>query len=406
MENESGISFNRGCAGVLIVGLIVLILVFSGVGSLLRNMFASAPPIAPPAGDASTGAQAIEQPPLVASPVVPELSQEQRQALIQDVSRRIQIRTNLDDGSQPFAFVLELQTGVPIRSIALNPDESMLATGLENGLIVLWSLSTLNSNGQVPVQILTDHVGAVSSLAFDWQNGQRLASASADSTIKIWDIVSGRAVTTLAGHRDKVSTVAFIPNNPILASGSADSTIKLWDVNSGLELATMQGHTGEVYSLSVEPSAARMVSGGADNQIILWDLATQRSIVNLGGHTDWVSSLAYLPSGGQVASVSYDKTARIWTLNPPQAVQLPLDPPPSSALFSVSVHPSSRLLAIAASDNNLYIWNIENATQLPLSDQTLTSITAVAFSARGNLLAAGTATGAAKLWRVRPELIN
>ncbi|MEZ4656369.1 MAG: hypothetical protein R2911_02245 [Caldilineaceae bacterium] len=59
--------------------------------------------------------------------------------------------------------------------------------------------------------------------------------------------------------------------------------------------------------------------------------------------------------GNQFASVSYDKTARIWTLTPPQAVQLLLEPAPSSALVSVAVHPSGKLLAVAASDNNIYL---------------------------------------------------
>ncbi|MEZ4656368.1 MAG: WD40 repeat domain-containing protein [Caldilineaceae bacterium] len=281
MDNEGGISFNQTCAGGLIIGMIVLILIFSGLGSFLRNLLtpASLPTLAA-AASATPAQSSADQSDSAQSPVVPDMRADQRQALIQLVSRNIQIHTNPDDGSQPLAFVMEAQTGASIRSMAINQDESLLAVGLDNGAIVVWTLSNLEGNGQVAVQILVEHIGAVSSLAFDPQNSQRLASASADTTIKLWDVSAGHSVATLIGHTDQVFALAYIPNNPILASSSADSTIKLWDVDTGQELTTMQGHSGQVFSLAVDSSASRMISGGADNQIIVWDLATQRSIMN------------------------------------------------------------------------------------------------------------------------------
>ena len=138
----------------------------------------------------------------------------------------------------------------------------------------------------------------------------------------------------------------------------------------------------------------------------MWDLATQRSVVNLAGHNDWVSDLTFLPTGEQLASVSYDKTARIWTLTPPQAVQLSLKPAPTSALVSISAHPSGNLLALAASDNNIYLWNIGAAVEMVLPDQTLTGVTAVKFSPPGHFLAASSQTGAIRLWQVHAELFN
>ena len=406
MDTEGGISFNQTCAGGLIIGLILLILFFSGLGTFLRTIFTSiaTPPLATVSPTPTQPADA--QPASDPLPTVPALSIDQRQTLIQNVSRNIQIRTNPDNNSQPLAFVLEAQTGVPVRSIALNQDESLLATGLDNGVIVVWGLSNLNSSGEVAVQILAEHTGAVSALAFDWRNSRRLASGSADATIKLWDIDAGHSVTTLVGHTGQVFALGYVPNNPILASGAADSTIKLWHADSGQQLANMEGHSGQVFSLAIDASASRMISGGADNQIIVWDLATQRSVVNLAGHNDWVSDLTFLPTGEQLASVSYDKTARIWTLTPPQAVQLSLKPAPTSALVSISAHPSGNLLALAASDNNIYLWNIGAAVQMVLPDQTLTGVTAVKFSPPGHFLAASSQTGAIRLWQVHAELFN
>jgi WD40 repeat protein len=65
-------------------------------------------------------------------------------------------------------------------------------------------------------------------------DGKILASGSTDTTIKLWDVATGREIRTLQGHTDSVRSVAFSPDGKILASGSDDNTIKLWDVETAL----------------------------------------------------------------------------------------------------------------------------------------------------------------------------
>ena len=67
----------------------------------------------------------------------------------------------------------------------------------------------------------------VSSVSFS-PDGKTLASGSADGTIKLWDIATGKEVQTLFGHQHIVSSVSFSPDGKTLASGSEDQTIKLW----------------------------------------------------------------------------------------------------------------------------------------------------------------------------------
>ncbi|BAY34668.1 WD-40 repeat-containing protein [Nostoc carneum NIES-2107] len=77
---------------------------------------------------------------------------------------------------------------------------------------------------------MTGHSSAVYSVAFS-PDGQKLASGSDDNTIKIWNITTGKAITTLTGHSSSVYSVAFSPDGQKLASGSSDNTIILWDLN-------------------------------------------------------------------------------------------------------------------------------------------------------------------------------
>ena len=76
------------------------------------------------------------------------------------------------------------------------------------------------------------------------RTGRLAVSASWDDTLKVWDVASGQALRTLAGHTSWVNAVALTPDGRLAVSASEDYTLKVWDVASGQELRTLAGHTG------------------------------------------------------------------------------------------------------------------------------------------------------------------
>jgi WD40 repeat protein len=97
---------------------------------------------------------------------------------------------------------------------------------------------TLSKGWSACLQTLEGHSSWVSSVAFS-HDSTRLASASYDRTVKIWDASSGACLQILKGHSDWVSSVAFSHDSTQLASASGDRTVKIWDASSGACLRTL-----------------------------------------------------------------------------------------------------------------------------------------------------------------------
>jgi WD40 repeat protein len=112
----------------------------------------------------------------------------------------------------------------------------------------------------------------INSVIFS-HDSTRLALASQDYTVKIWNASSG-ACQTLDGHSSWVNSVIFSHDSTRLASASYDTTVKIWNVSSGACLKTLDGHSNWVNSVIFSHDSIRLASASWDNKVKIWNASS------------------------------------------------------------------------------------------------------------------------------------
>ena len=243
---------------------------------------------------------------------------------------------------------------------------------------------------------LEGHTDTVFSVRFS-PDGQTLASASADKTVKLWSL-NGKLLRTLKGHRDTVFSVSFSPDGQTIASASKDRTVKLWSLDGRL-LRNFKGHTRGVLSVTFSPDGQTIASASHDGTVKLWrpDGSVRTTIK---GHDKTVLDVNFSPNGQIIASASLDGTVKLWRLDgqPIRSLKAHTD-----GVQSVSFSPNGKTLFSAGVDGNVKIWNLDG-TLLKTFKGDKDAVLSVSFSRDGQKIVSASQDGTVKLWNLEGEL--
>ncbi len=234
----------------------------------------------------------------------------------QDAQRQAQIALVRQLGAQAVAQAgSRPDLGLLLAQESLNRQDRLgLKTTPEN----INSLLTTMLSGPRPLSYLHGHTKPVLQVAIS-HDSRLVASASADETIRIWDLVSGHPVFILTGHTGPVNSIDFSPNDPpyLLASGGNDGTVRQWrwaeDRQAPQDVILARLGT-PVRAVAFSPNQKDLAVGTEDGMVRVYDLLTRQVKYTLAECSGAVTDLAFSADGAMLASADNRTQLCLWDM--------------------------------------------------------------------------------------------
>lgn len=236
----------------------------------------------------------------------------------------------------------------------------MVLSSSRDKTVIVWMLTPGgDSEGcGFPRRALRGHSHFVEDVVIS-SDGQFALSGSWDSTLRLWDINSGKTTRRFVGHTKDVLSVAFSFDNRQIVSASRDKTIKLWNTLGECKFTiTEDQHTEWASCVRFSPSAKDplIVSCGWDKVVKVWKLSTCKLQQNLVGHSGYLNTVTVSPDGSLCASGGKDGTAMLWDL---QEGKILYKLEAGDIIHSLVFSPN-RYWLCAATGNEIKVWDLES----------------------------------------------
>ena len=319
----------------------------------------------------------------------------------------------------------------PIKSVAISPDGKIFAGG-GDGKVYLW-----NDAGELLLTIITepqlapdipkakpedDLLGQkrmappsaqkwVRLLAFS-PDGKMLATAGADSTVKLWNMDNGQWIRTFAGHQDLVTSIVFTPDSRAFATGSMDKNIKLWNTANGQLLGTLSQHVYPVRSVAFTKDLNTLVSIGAqgngrkNGELKSWDIAGKGDLKQEMTIDGIAPETVQLLADGRILASGADfrrPAVKLWDAQTGKFVRNTV-PGYASGVGIGSMAFTSDFRVVAGGGVRtgkhaaVWVWEVRTGKMLKIMQTSAQN--GVAFSPDGRVLAVAGEDKSLQLWRV------
>ncbi len=282
---------------------------------------------------------------------------------------------------------------------------------------VLWNARTGKELAAIPGQDDND----VSSAVFS-PDGTSFATTAHDGAVRLWDSQSGAArrrlpaaeckSRQLMGGKCSAFEVAFSPDGKRLAVASLDDEVHIWNPDTGASLGALKGHSWPVLSVAFDRAGDRIATLAMDGSVRVWDARSLALLMTLreasgtpskGGSPPLIRAklFALVFSGGGehlIAQASDANAVNLWSLGAVNAlVKLQHDKPVTDAAFN----PSGELVATAAEDGGVRLWDVRSGAPAGPAMRHEAQVNSVVFTPGGGHVLTASDDGTAKLWRVK-----
>ena len=288
-----------------------------------------------------------------------------------------------------------LRHGGSVQTVKFSPvNNSLIASASDNSTIKLWNLQNDTET------TLRGHSRKIHSVAFS-PDGQRLVSGSDDWTCRLWDVEAGTHIATLEHivdrNRSPVTEVAFSPDGELLATAGVD--VKLWEVSTQNEIETLQ-HSEWVVALAFSPNGELLATGDNQGRVKVWSIQERKVIAQLDGDTVRVDTLVFSPDGRTLASAGYHGLIKLWAVSDWALLGTLQN---RGTAYTLDFSPDGQVLA-STGHSAVTLWSVESGEEITTLTGHSGWVFGVAFSPDGKTLASGGDEGVVRVQNIESYL--
>ncbi|MGC9502215.1 hypothetical protein [Baaleninema sp.] len=298
-------------------------------------------------------------------------------------------------------------------SLAWHPDSRGLAVGTSRGTVELWQVEGNSEDGVSLRQVAQwrDQESPVSQLSWS-PDGTKIASTGGEATVKIWRVTApfdraGEAVfdavpeAILDGQDAPIASLDWHPDGRRLATASLDGRIRVWD-GDGESMRVWQSRGDRLMGVRWRPDGTMLAAGSWDATLELWKPGRTQPQERLRNETDGLVSLAWSPDGKRLATVHRLEGVKLWNFDDRPSNVVEGD---GSAIARLSWHPDGEAFVTVSRQGTIALSNSDGETKSrwrgggePIAD--------VVFSADGERILTAHSDGTAKLWQKSGRLLE
>ncbi len=315
-----------------------------------------------------------------------------------------------------------------VSAVTFAPSGDFLASAGFDGQVRLWHLPS----GRLQFT-LSGHTNWITSLAFS-PAGSSLASAGYDCTIRLWDAKTGVQKARWEGHAGTVRTLAFSPDGETLASSGDDGTVRSWNVKTGEHQELLPAQTDRIQAVAFSPDGKKLLTVPEEGKVQIWDRKTQKAeqsftivgpdepetrpqtatfspdglsvlagtrggrvktwsvadgkrLQNLNGHEDMLMGLAVSADDKTLYTAGLDGSIQAWTARLPLEPLFARLPIPAGKVWSLSLSPVGRTLAVGGQGGFVELWDLSTGQQSRVLEGFDSTADCLEYSPDGKLLA-------------------